>query len=127
MTFKETPLGDIFMDTDIQLIGYPLPRESSPYCNEYQSDLNMTIEEYKTQCFGQSDWGDLDFEVDSRVILKAIELFVLNRTSDCNKYLSQVGEKEYVLYNVHCQDSGVDDDSATFNIRHFFWPKEVDW
>lgn len=105
VTTQPTPLGIIWMDTDLNHIGYPLPRESVLEC------FNETTQEYETtkECFDRTpfDFAYVNVQVDPDIVIQAIENFLLPDPSSltkCEDWEKQA-DADFVLYNVNCADS----------------------
>ena len=92
---RPTPLGEIFTQTDLNHIGYPLSRDSAPYCKGIVT----------RDCFSLTDhhWDNRDFVIDDSLLIDIIEKFVVHRPVTCEDYERQAGD-EYVLYNVNCME-----------------------
>jgi hypothetical protein len=111
-----TPLGAIFSGTDLNHVGFPLQRQSAPYCQEW---LNSTAE---TQCWRDNYWDSRDFEGTGKSIIDVVTmLFVANPTENCTEYQELAADK-YVLYNIQCKTRNAKVPSP----HHFFWKQDLD-
>jgi hypothetical protein len=108
-----TPLGEIFVGTDLNHIGYPLTRESAPYCFglEKEEELN---------CWRENRWDDRDFAVSANVVIDAVAFFFVNVTASCDLY-SAWSADDFVLYNIQCHD-----ENETVSIHHFPWKTRLE-
>ena len=97
-THGPTPLGIIFHNTDLNHVGYSLDRSSVPLCEGVD-------EEDLQRCFLKKRknfiWENRDFTVESDVVLRYIEKFVLfgrDRQKTCEELKDQLDQR-FVLYN----------------------------
>ena len=110
---QATPLGVIFSGTDLNHVGFPLRRQSVPFCQ----GLNGTEE---TKCWREHIWDSRDFEGTGESIVDAVTmLFVANPIENCAEYQELAADK-YVLYNIHCKTGN---DNVT-SPHHFFWKQD---
>jgi hypothetical protein len=110
-----TPLGIIWMGTDLNHVGYRLPRESVPDC------FNDTTKE----CFDHANFNfqRTDINVHANVITESISRFLLPENStliNCSSWKERAGAL-FVLYNVQFADSI---ENQTLLPHHFF--RELD-
>lgn len=70
------------------------------------------------------DWDVRDFVVESGVVIRFIEKFILQRKQKCNTLQA---EEEFVLYNVWCRDDITEDKLSASNlqVRHFYREKQA--
>lgn len=111
LTTVATPLGIIWADTDINHVGYQLPRESVPLC----------FDDFTQECFARVhfDFQVTDVEVHPDIVKESISKFLQPARStmtDCRRWKRQAGTS-FVLYNVQCADSGT---NQTLSPHHFF-------
>jgi hypothetical protein len=112
---QPTPLGAIFSGTDLNHVGFPLHRQSAPYCQE---GLNSTEE---IKCWQDHHWGSRNFEVTGESIVDVLTmLFVANPRENCTEY-QEMAADNYVLYNIQCK-TGNDHVSSP---HHFFWKQDL--
>jgi hypothetical protein len=113
---QPTPLGAIFSGTDLNHVGFPLHRQSAPYCQER---LNSTEEE--TKCWQGHHWDSRNFEGTGESIVDALTmLFVANPRENCTEY-QEMAADNYVLYNIQCKTRN----DHVSSPHHFFWKKEL--
>ncbi|KAL3816881.1 hypothetical protein ACHAXA_006957, partial [Cyclostephanos tholiformis] len=100
-THVVTPLGVIFHNTDLNHLGYSLDRSSVPLCEGVPQDQEES-------CFlrrrKQFIWDNRDFIVESGIILRYIEKFVLlvrGKERTCNE-LKDALDDRFVIYNTWC-------------------------
>ena len=117
---RPTPLGEIFSQTDLNHIGYPLRRDSAPYCKG-----NVT-----RACFGRPDgrWDNRDFVIHDNIFIDVIQKFVVKQSQTCADYQRQAGD-DYVLYNVNCIDETKVKPNAVQSqqpvVKHYY--RDEDW
>ena len=115
-THRPTPLGEIFHETDLNHVGFPLDRSSAPVC-EGLSNANETL-----ACFRKSEnrWDNRPFVAEPDIVIKAVRKFVLPEASQllCLDLLDS--ETEYVLYNIICRESSDEEISP----HHFYWKEK---
>jgi hypothetical protein len=122
-----TPLGEIFHETELNHIGYPLGRNSVPYCQEKTDET-----EYR-ECMKQIRWDDRNYQVKPEVLRDMITNFLPHNSSvdfvatplSCDEWQRRAGEKKYVLYNVRCIHD-VNGTAQEASVHHYYWPKESD-
>lgn len=108
-----TPLGAIYLGTDLYHMGLPLHWNSIPQCATKKGSLFV-------QCCKQHKWDSRHFTVDPEDIEDVISNFIVNRPDSCDEQNELAGEERFVLYNVQCDDgSGKDNHS-------FLWPKNLE-
>jgi hypothetical protein len=101
-----------------------LNRSSVPLCqNERPEQDKECLTSYENK--QKFAWGDRDFVVDINVVIQFVEKFVLSSTPSC---LTMQMEKDFVLYNVWCNDN-ITEGHSTMNdtelhVRHFYRPKQ---
>jgi len=144
-THKPTPLGIIFEGTDLQHVGFPLERDSAPYCYNQTSRIvrrtratnpsKNAAQDIKCWRSTKHRWDERDFLLPPEKVEMMIRRFILwsaqnggtlfldPRAQTCNDYLLRGGD-EFVLYNINCRgnttsaDNGTKSDAIT--ARHFF-------
>jgi hypothetical protein len=99
VTHQATPLGVIWADTDLNHLGYRLPRESVPLC----------FNDFSQECFARArfNFQKTDVKVPSGIVKESISKFLKPKRStmtDCGSWKKQAGGS-FVLYNVQCADS----------------------
>jgi hypothetical protein len=117
-TSRPTPLGIIFHNTDINHYGYSLNRSSVPLCKDTkpddEKDCFTSIQNRKIFA-----WANRDFVVDSNVVIRFVEKFVLHQDDRCNGMMAVT---EFVLYNIWCKE---ETSKASLHVRHFYRKKQV--
>lgn len=112
---EPTPVGVMFIDTDLNYIGFPLTRHSAPYCYglEKKDEIN---------CWRSNHWDERNFEAPPNSVIDAVTMFFVNTTNNnsCDMY-NEWAEDEFVLYNVHCQT-----ENGALAIQHFPWKKRLE-
>jgi predicted solute-binding protein len=94
-----TPMGTIFIDTDLNHLGYVLDRDSVPLC---QNVSRADKEQEKNCLIGEGDrftWTNRDFIVDKTIITQFILMFLLNNNARCDDMRRRAAENDFVLYN----------------------------
>jgi hypothetical protein len=95
-----TPLGAIYSNTDLNHIGYPLQRQSAPYCyGDFKS------EKASHKCWAGKNWADRDFIAPSESIIDSVYTFFVNKTDSCENYREWAAD-DFVLYNIQCKEGG---------------------
>jgi len=97
-----TPMGTIFIDTDLNHLGYVLDRDSVPLC---QNVSRADAEQEKNCLIGEGDrftWDKRDFIVDKTIITQFILMFLLNNNARCDDMRRRAAENDFVLYNSFC-------------------------
>jgi hypothetical protein len=110
VTDAPTPLGIIWADTDLNHLGYRLPRESVPLC----------LDNFTNECFAHSefDFQVTDVEVPPDIVVESISRFLQPKRStmiDCSSWKKQAGTS-FVLYNVQCAEGT----NETVSPHYFF-------
>jgi hypothetical protein len=110
ITHSAMPLGIIWVDTDLNNVGYQLPHKSDPLC----------LDDFTQECYdcAQFDNQVTDVEVPLDIVKKSISIFLQPERStmtDCHHWKRQAGTS-FVLYNVQCADSGT---NQTVSPHHF--------
>jgi hypothetical protein len=100
LTHEPTPLGIIWANTDLNHLGYRLPRESVPLC----------FDNFTQECFDHAEFNfqESDVEVPPDIVMKSISRFLQPKRSTmigCRRWKKQAGTS-FVLYNVQCADKG---------------------
>jgi hypothetical protein len=108
---QATPIGFIFADTDLNHVGFPLQRQSAPYCRGLQGEEEI-------QCWRDHNWDGRDFEGTEDSIVDAVKMFFVKPAQSCTEYREMAGDN-YVLYNIQCK-TGNDNVPSP---HHFFWKK----
>jgi hypothetical protein len=109
-----TPIGAILTDTDLNHVGYPLQRQSAPYCKGLQGTA-------ETKCWKDHPWDGRDFEGRTDSIVDAVTMFFVSSTQSCAEYQKMAADN-YVLYNIQCKTDGNDNVPSP---QHFFWNKDL--
>lgn len=111
-TNEPTPLGWIFDNTDLNHVGYPLKRDSAPYCHD---DNNA---EDPLDCWRawRNPWSDRDFELGSISLEKILKAVLVEEFDTCQGYRDSAGDA-LVLYNVNCAAEV----NGTVKPHHFYW------
>lgn len=110
-----TPLGVIYMGTDLYHVGLPLQWNSVPQCADKKGEAFV-------DCVRKHQWDGRDFDVDPKDIEDAIRNFVIERPDLCDKQNELAGEERFVLYNVQCDDGK----GKGKEIHSFYWPKNLE-
>lgn len=108
---QPTPLGVIFVQTELNHLGYSLGRDSVPFCLDiYRSEdedadrlcmLNKTSGVRK-----KIRWDVRDFTVPVDVIEDFLSTFLLQDVNaTCDDVETRGNAKNFVLYNVYCRQS----------------------
>jgi hypothetical protein len=128
-TDSPTPLGLVFGESQLNHIGYPLQRDSAPFC------LDKKTPDALKKCFSLHLWDVRDFQVNPDAIRDMIDKFVpklsgsetdIMPVTTCEELEEKAGDQVYVLYNVVCahrKRKGKPQEDPT--VHHFYWPK--DW
>lgn len=116
-THKPTPLGIIFDETDLNHVGYPLERDSAPYCHENETS---TLSKDRRQCWRETEnrWDVRNFLVSPQTVERIIRKFIVEELTLCSDFVEKAGD-EIVLYNVNCKES-VDKPKRP---RHYYWKR----
>jgi len=107
---RPTPLGVIFDGTDLQHVGFPLDRDSAPYC--YEDGRGDPLSCWKSE----HPWDSRDFVLGADVLEDTIRRFVVDRPETCDDYRARAAD-EFVLYNVNCKEKGEEEAIP----RHYYW------
>jgi hypothetical protein len=124
---EPTPLGAIFHETELNHIGYPLGRDSAPYCEDKIGETEHRV------CLDRVVWTDRDYLVKAEIVQDMItKLLPLNSTFDvvasplsCDEWQRRAGNRTYVLYSVNCKDNTKNITDPDASIHHYYWPKEA--
>lgn len=108
-THVPTPLGIIFLQTELNHLGYSLGRESVPYCLDSEDDeadkaclLNKTSGVRK-----KIRWDKRDFTVPVNAISTFLSRFLLQEVYATCEDVERRGNEtnDFVLYNVYCKET----------------------
>ena len=114
---EPTPVGVMFQGTDLNYIGYPLTRESAPYCFGLEKEEEI-------ECWRENRWDDRAFEVKTNAVIDSVAAFFLNLTADaasCDMY-NEWAADNFVLYNILC----LDEKATNATIHHFPWKSRLE-
>eukprot|EP00525_Craspedostauros_australis_P010443 CAMPEP_0198134610 /NCGR_PEP_ID=MMETSP1442-20131203/60160_1 /TAXON_ID= /ORGANISM="Craspedostauros australis, Strain CCMP3328" /LENGTH=1158 /DNA_ID=CAMNT_0043795755 /DNA_START=200 /DNA_END=3676 /DNA_ORIENTATION=+ len=102
-----TPVGEMFSNTDLNHIAYPLREESASHIG-----CKGTGRGFFT-CYKKpaNRWDNRAFSINENVVADIISKFVNPVPRSCEEYQSLAGD-EYVLANVNCADKSPEDPSA---------------
>ena len=109
-----TPLGILFLQTELNHLGYPLGRESVPFCLDVYSSGDDDADQacLRNETSGvrrRVRWDKRDFMVPLKAIEDFISSFLLHdATSTCKDMEKRGNESSFVLYNVYCKPSSKD-------------------
>jgi hypothetical protein len=109
-----TPIGVIFVGTDLNHVGFPLQRRSAPYCNMPQGEEEVA-------CWRENSWDDRDFEGTKESIVDAVTMFFVDPMESCSEYRESAADN-YVLYNIHCKTETSENATSPHT---FFWDKDL--
>ena len=108
-----TPLGVIYMGTDLYHVGLPLQWDSVPQCADRKGEAYV-------ECVRRNRWDERNFNVNPKDVEDLIGSFVVDRPDSCEKQKELAGEERFVLYNVQCDDGNGKD------IHSYYWPKRLE-
>ena len=118
-----TPLGLIYMGTDLYHVGLPLDWRSVPQCSNNKGG------EF-TECVRRKYWDSRDFDVPVDDVHDVLWNFVDGqRPHDCATQQQRAGEDRFVLYNALCNDDDDDDENNSgHNLSHhyFYWKQKIE-
>jgi hypothetical protein len=117
-TSRFTPVGDVFSFSPINLVGYPLKRQSSTV--DTCHGANWTKE-----CMGRYTWSNRDFFVSIDEVRQMIDRFVVNNLDLCQDWQQQAAD-DFVLYNINCRPGNGTDVGAKGNFQFFSEPGWVE-
>lgn len=104
-----TPLGIIFLQTELNHLGYSLGRESVPFCldiyrsNDDDADKECLMNE-TSGVRKKIRWDKRDFTVPLKAIADFISNFLLQDAhAKCEDVKKRGDEADFVLYNAYCK------------------------
>mmetsp|Transcript_11525 Transcript_11525/g.22070 ORF Transcript_11525/g.22070 Transcript_11525/m.22070 type:complete len:561 (-) Transcript_11525:1507-3189(-) len=108
---EPTPLGEIYVGTDLYHVGLPLKWTSVPKCKAKRGeDFDACVKEKINR------WSVRDFDADTNDVEEVIAKFARDRPDSCEEQKRLAGVERFVLYNALCDD----DDGVQ---AHFFYWK----
>lgn len=110
-----TPLGVIYLGTELYHVGLPLQWNSVPQCTSRNGTSYI-------ECVRRNKWDVRDFDVDPKDVEDVIRNFIADRPDSCDKQNELAGEERFVLYNVQCDDGK----GKGKDIHAFYWPKNLE-
>ena len=114
-----TPLGVLYMGTDLYHVGLPLDWRSVPQCSHKRGGAF-------TECVRRPPWHTRDFDVPVDDVHDVIWNFVGgHRPDDCATQRQRPGEDRFVLYNALCED---DENGGGNGVSHhyFYWKQKLE-
>lgn len=110
---EPTPLGEIFIGTDLQHVGLPLKWTSVPQCETKQGQRFEA-------CVKRIGWAERDFHADKDDVKDVIDKFARDRPNMCLAQQALAGRERFVLYNALCDDGGV------MGAHTFYWDRGLE-
>ena len=113
-----TPLGLIYMGTDLYHVGLPLDWRSVPQCSNKRGGQF-------TECVRRKKWDSRDFDVPVDDVHDVLRNFVDGqRPHDCATQRQRAGDDRFVLYNALCNDGDDENDGGNGLSHHYFYWKQ---
>jgi len=115
-----TPMGTVFINSDLHHLGYCLSRDSVPLC-EHVDKADEVLDEAcltnkSSDVSKQFVWDVRDFNVDVGVVSKFISSFLLQNSTNCDDMQKRGKEKKFILYNVFCSHAN----ESEYSAEHYY-------
>ena len=107
-SMEPTPLGEIYIGTDLYHVGLPLKWTSVPQCKTERG------QDFKA-CVKKNRWAARDFDADTKDVEEVIWKFARDRPDSCEAQKELAGDERFVLYNALC------DDGDGMDAHFFYW------
>lgn len=119
-THAPTPMGNVFIDSDLHHLGYCLGRESVPLCEHVDKADEVLDEACLTNKTSgvpkQFVWDVRDFNVDVGIVKKFISSFLLQNSTNCDEMQKRGKENRFILYNVFCSHAN----ESEYSAEHYY-------